>query len=35
MDVIRDRSIVSLNENQVRVLQTNLEATRDRFEVGT
>ena len=34
MDVIRDRSIVSLNENQVRVLQTNLEATRDRFEVG-
>ena len=34
MDVIRDRSIVSLNENQVRVLTTNLEATRDRFEVG-
>ncbi|CAA9504786.1 MAG: Type I secretion outer membrane protein, TolC family [uncultured Sphingomonadaceae bacterium] len=34
MDVIRDRSIVSLNENQVRVLQTNLEATRDRFEIG-
>jgi outer membrane protein len=34
MDVIRDRSIVALNENQVRVLQTNLEATRDRFEVG-
>ena len=34
MDVIRDRSIVSLNENQVRVLQTNLQATRDRFEVG-
>jgi outer membrane protein len=34
MDVIRDRSIVALNENQIRVLQTNLEATRDRFEVG-
>ena len=34
MDVIRDRSIVQLNENQVRVLQTNLQATRDRFEVG-
>ena len=34
MDVIRDRSIVALNENQVKVLQTNLEATRDRFEVG-
>ena len=34
MDVIRDRSIVSLNQNQVRVLSTNLEATRDRFEVG-
>ena len=34
MDVIRDRSIVTLNENQVRVLQTNLEATQDRFEVG-
>jgi len=34
MDVIRDRSIVGLNENQVRVLRTNLEATRDRFEVG-
>ncbi|MGQ0661210.1 TolC family outer membrane protein [Sphingosinicella sp.] len=34
MDVIRDRSIVQLNENQVRVLTTNLQATRDRFEVG-
>ena len=34
MDVIRDRSIVQLNENQVRVLDTNLQATRDRFEVG-
>jgi outer membrane protein len=34
MDVIRDRSIVDLNRNQVRVLETNLQATRDRFEVG-
>jgi len=34
MDVIRDRSIVQLNESQVRVLGTNLQATRDRFEVG-
>ena len=34
MDVIRDRSIVELNQNQVRVLDTNLQATRDRFEVG-
>lgn len=33
-DVIRDRSIVTLNRNQVNVLETNLEATRDRFEVG-
>ncbi|MEA3060650.1 MAG: outer membrane protein [Sphingomonadales bacterium] len=34
MDVIRDRSIVDLNRNQVKVLETNLQATRDRFEVG-
>jgi outer membrane protein len=34
MDVIRDRSIVTLNQNQVRVLETNLQATKDRFEVG-
>ena len=34
MDVIRDTSIVELNGNQVKVLQTNLEASRDRFEVG-
>jgi outer membrane protein len=34
MDVIRDSSIVALNRNQVRVLQTNLQASRDRFEVG-
>ena len=34
MDVIRDRAIVELNTNQVRVLTTNLTATRDRFEIG-
>lgn len=34
MDVIRDRSVVALNRNQVQVLETNLQATRDRFEVG-
>jgi outer membrane protein len=33
-DVIRDRSIVALNRSQVKVLETNLQATRDRFEVG-
>ena len=34
MDVIRDRAIVELNQNKVQVLTTNLEATRDRFEIG-
>ncbi len=34
MDVIRDRSIVALNRNQVRVLETDLQASSDRFEVG-
>ena len=34
MDVIRDRAIVELNANNVRVLETNLEATRDRFQIG-
>lgn len=34
MDVIRDQSIVDLNRNQVKVLETNLQASRDRFEVG-
>lgn len=34
MDVIRDRAIVELNRNQVDVLNTNLEATRDRFQIG-
>ena len=34
MDVIRDRAIVELNQNQVRVLSTNVDAARDRFEIG-
>ncbi len=33
-DVIRDESIVLLNQQNVRVLEVNLQATRDRFEVG-
>ena len=35
MDVLRDRAIVSLNQNNVKVLQTNLEATSDQFQAGT
>ena len=34
MDVIRDRAIVELNQNNVRVLETNLQATKDRFQIG-
>ena len=34
MDVMRDRAIVELNRNNVNVLSTNLEANRDRFEIG-
>ena len=34
MDVIRDKSIVQLNQQNVRVLEVNLQATQDRFEVG-
>ena len=34
MDVIRARATTELNANNVRVLETNLEATRDRFEIG-
>ena len=34
MDVIRERAVVELNANNVRVLSTNLDATRDRFEIG-
>ena len=34
MDVIRDRAIVQLNQNNIDVLDTNLTATRDLFNVG-
>ena len=34
MDVIRDRAALELNNNNVRVLETNLQATQDRFEIG-
>ncbi|MCF8707023.1 TolC family outer membrane protein [Rhizorhapis sp. SPR117] len=34
MDVIRDSAIVGLNQSNVRALEVNLEATKDRFEVG-
>lgn len=33
-DVLRDEAIVSLNVQNVRVLETNLQASRDRFQVG-
>jgi len=34
MDVIRDEAIVVLNQQNVHVLEVNLQATRDRFQVG-
>jgi outer membrane protein len=34
MDVLRDRETVRLNINNIKVLQTNLEATKDRFQAG-
>lgn len=34
MDVIRDEAVVRLNQQNLRALQVNLQATRDRFEVG-
>lgn len=34
LDVTRDEAIVGLNQQNVRVLEVNLQATRDRFEVG-
>src|SRR3546814_13014560 len=34
MEGIRAEQVVELNENQVKVFGTNLQATRDRFEVG-
>ncbi|HTG38241.1 TolC family outer membrane protein [Sphingomonas sp.] len=33
-DVIRDEAVVQLNRQNVRSLEINLQATRDRFEVG-
>lgn len=34
MDVIRDEAIVGLNRENVKVLEVNLQASRDRFQVG-
>lgn len=34
MDVIRDTAILNLNARNVAVLETNLQASRDRFEIG-
>jgi len=34
MNVIRDEAITSLNQQNVRVLEVNLRASRDRFQVG-
>lgn len=34
MDVVRDQAIVRLNENNLKVLNEELKATRDRFDVG-
>lgn len=34
MDVIRDSSVVALNQANVKALEVNLQATNDRFEVG-
>ena len=34
MDVMLNEAVVGLQRNQVRVLTTNLQATRDRYEIG-
>jgi outer membrane protein len=34
LDVISGQALVELNRNNVQVLETNLNATRDRFEIG-
>ncbi|MBK5919692.1 hypothetical protein CCR80_01405 [Rhodothalassium salexigens] len=34
MDVVRDQAVLSLNDNQVKVLRRQLEASQDRFRVG-
>ena len=35
MDVLRDRAIVQLDINNVKVLQTNLDSTNDQFQAGS
>jgi outer membrane protein len=34
LDVVQNEAIVGLNRNNVQVLEVNLQATRDRFEIG-
>ena len=34
MNVLRDEAVVALNRNNVEVLAVNLQATRDRFDIG-
>ncbi|MEQ1509510.1 MAG: TolC family outer membrane protein [Sphingopyxis sp.] len=34
MDVLRDSAVVAFNRNNVEVLAVNLQATRDRFDIG-
>jgi len=34
MNVIRDQAVVALNQQNVKVLETNLQASNDRFQVG-
>ncbi len=34
MDVLRDEAVVALSRNNVEVLSVNLQATRDRFDIG-
>lgn len=34
MDVLRDQAVLELNENNIKVLERQLEATKDRFSVG-
>lgn len=34
MDVLRDQAVVALSRNNVEVLSVNLQATRDRFDIG-
>ncbi len=34
MDVLRDQAVLELNDNNIKVLERQLEATKDRFSVG-